>query len=174
MTLVKSISFINLLKNLNKRGGLIGSSSIHLRQLSTAPKIMAAVPNQSDLVAEAKVKYGEHVEDTIFGKIIRQEIPAKLLHEDDKCVAFDDVAPQAPVHFLVIPRLPIPHHHDVQDNDEALLGHLMVVAKKVAVQKGIAETGYRLVINDGADGCQSVNHIHVHCLGGRKLNWPPG
>ena len=112
--------------------------------------------------------------DTIFGKIIRKEIPAELLHEDDLSLAFKDVAPQAPVHFLVIPKQPIAMLQDVEEGDAALMGHLMVVAKKVAKAQGLEEGGYRLVINNGKDGAQSVYHIHLHILGGRQMTWPPG
>ena len=112
--------------------------------------------------------------DTIFGKIIRKEIPAEILHEDDLSLAFKDVAPQAPVHFLVIPKQPIAMLQDVEEGDAALMGHLMVVAKKVAKAQGLEEGGYRLVINNGKDGAQSVYHIHLHILGGRQMTWPPG
>ncbi|KAK3787921.1 hypothetical protein RRG08_020368 [Elysia crispata] len=111
--------------------------------------------------------------DTIFGKIIRGEIKTEFLHEDDQCVAFDDIEPQAPVHFLVVPKKAIPKLSDAQDSDEKLIGHLMVVARAVAKQKGLSE-GFRVVINDGPQGGQEVMHIHVHVMGGRQLTWPPG
>ncbi|XP_003747834.1 histidine triad nucleotide-binding protein 1 [Galendromus occidentalis] len=111
--------------------------------------------------------------DTIFGKIIRGEIPTEFIYEDDQCVAFDDISPQAPVHFLVIPRKPISQLSTAEEADEALLGHLMFVAQKVAKQKGLTR-GFRTVINDGPEGCQSVYHIHIHVIGGRQLTWPPG
>merc|ERR1712215_106424 len=111
--------------------------------------------------------------DTIFGKILRKEIPAKFIYEDDQCVAFMDVSPQAPTHFLVIPRKPIAMLSDVEDSDEALLGHLMIVARKVAKEQGL-EKGYRLVVNNGQDGAQSVYHLHIHVMGGRQMSWPPG
>lgn len=129
--------------------------------------------NQSQLAEDAKAKYGDSVQDTIFTKIINKEIPAKIIHEDDKCIAFHDVSPQAPVHFLVIPRLPIPMLQNVKDDDKELLGHLMVVAKKCADEQNLSD-GYRLVVNNGKMGCQSVYHLHLHVLGGRQLNWPPG
>ena len=102
-----------------------------------------------------------------------QEIPCKFIYEDDRCVAFDDVAPQAPTHFLVIPRKPIAMVEKAEEADEALLGHLMLVANKVAKEKGLTE-GYRFVINNGVQGCQSVYHLHLHCIGGKQLSWPPG
>merc|ERR1712142_739361 len=112
--------------------------------------------------------------DTIFGKIIRKEIPAKIVYEDDEALAFHDVAPVAPTHVLVIPKKPIVSHSKANDNDSKLLGHLMNVTRKVAQQLGLSKDGYRIVINDGADGGQSVFHLHMHILGGRQLAWPPG
>ncbi|XP_075906933.1 adenosine 5'-monophosphoramidase HINT1 [Nelusetta ayraudi] len=111
--------------------------------------------------------------DTIFGKIARKEIDVKLIHEDDQCVAFSDIAPQAPTHILVVPKKPIVRMSEVEDSDAALLGHLMVTAKKVAKDAGLTN-GYRIVVNDGPDGGQSVYHLHIHVLGGRGLGWPPG
>jgi histidine triad (HIT) family protein len=111
--------------------------------------------------------------DTIFGKIIRGEVPARIIHDDDRCLAFHDVAPQAPVHVLVIPKQPIPSLAAATAADAGLLGHLVVVATELARTLGLAD-GYRLVVNCGADGGQSVDHLHVHLLGGRQLSWPPG
>lgn len=111
--------------------------------------------------------------DTIFGRIIRREIPARIEHEDDLCLAFHDVSPQAPVHVLVIPKRPIASLADVGDDDAAVLGHLVVVAAQLARKLGLTG-GYRLVVNCGPDGGQSVDHLHVHLLGGRSLGWPPG
>ena len=111
--------------------------------------------------------------ETIFGRIIRREIPARIEHEDDLCLAFHDVAPQAPVHLLVIPKQPIPSLAEVTDADAPLLGHLVAVASSLARKLGL-DNGYRLVVNCGRDGGQSVDHLHVHLLGGRSLGWPPG
>ncbi|KAL3911556.1 MAG: hypothetical protein SGPRY_008650 [Prymnesium sp.] len=111
--------------------------------------------------------------DTIFGKIIRKEIPAAIVYEDDSCLAFHDINPQAPTHILVIPKTPIAMISEVGEANEALLGHLLVVASKVAKQEKL-DNGYRLVINNGKDGAQSVYHLHVHILGGRQMSWPPG
>jgi histidine triad (HIT) family protein len=111
--------------------------------------------------------------DTIFGKIIRREIPANIVYEDDLCLAFRDVAPQAPVHILLIPKKPIVNLSTTEPEDQALLGHLMLTASKIAAQEGL-EKGYRLVTNIGEDGGQSVYHLHFHILGGRALSWPPG
>ncbi len=111
--------------------------------------------------------------ETIFAKIIRREIPARIEHEDDECLAFHDVAPQAPTHILVIPKKPIPSLADVTDADTPLLGHLIRVATEIATSLDLEE-GYRLVVNCGDHGGQTVNHLHIHLLGGRPLNWPPG
>ena len=112
--------------------------------------------------------------DTIFGKIIRREIPANILYEDDLCLAFSDIDPKAPTHVLVIPKQPIPKLSDVTDDDKNLLGHLLLTVKHVADQLGLTESGYRVVINTGNDGGQTVFHLHLHLLGGRALGWPPG
>jgi histidine triad (HIT) family protein len=113
-------------------------------------------------------------EDTIFGKIARGEIPADIVYEDDDVVAFRDLHPQAPTHVLVIPRKPIPTLNHAVAEDAALIGRLFLAAAKVAEQLGFAEDGYRTVINCNADGGQTVFHLHVHLLGGRPLQWPPG
>ncbi len=111
--------------------------------------------------------------DTIFGKIIRREIPADIVYEDDLALAFKDVNPQAPTHILVIPKKPIPRLSESQPGDAALMGHLLMTAKKVAEQANL-DNGYRIVINNGADGGQTVDHLHLHILGDRFLSWPPG
>ena len=113
-------------------------------------------------------------EKTLFEKICAKEIPATILHEDERCVAFRDISPQAPVHILIIPRKPIPRVGLAAQGDEALLGHLLLTAAQVAKSEGIAETGYRLVINNGTDGGEAVPHLHIHLLGGRQMKWPPG
>lgn len=111
--------------------------------------------------------------DTIFGKIIRKEIPADIVYEDNLALAFRDVNPQAPVHILVIPKQPIAKLSDAESQDHALMGHLLLTAKRVAEQVGLTN-GYRVVINTGEDGGQTVYHLHLHILGGRPLGWPPG
>ena len=111
--------------------------------------------------------------DTIFAKIIRREIPARIEYEDERCLAFHDVAPQAPVHLLVIPKEPLSSLAAVSDADSPLLGHLVRVATQLAERLELAN-GYRLVINCGPDGGQTVDHLHMHLLGGRSLGWPPG
>ncbi|MGF1520640.1 MAG: histidine triad nucleotide-binding protein [Nodosilinea sp.] len=112
--------------------------------------------------------------DTIFGKIIRREIPANIVYEDDLCLAFTDVDPKAPTHILVIPKKPIPKLADAAQGDKELLGHLLLTVKVIADQEGLTESGYRVVINTGNDGGQTVFHLHLHLLGGRGLAWPPG
>ncbi len=110
---------------------------------------------------------------TIFKRIIDGEIPADLVYEDEVCIAFRDVRPQAPVHVLIIPRKEIPSVAQVEPEDEAILGRLIVVARKLGEELGLAN-GYRLVLNCGPDGGQTVDHLHVHLLGQRPLGWPPG
>jgi histidine triad (HIT) family protein len=110
--------------------------------------------------------------ETIFSKIIRKEIPAAILYEDELALAFRDVNPQAPVHFLVIPKKVIPKLSEATEADQSLLGHLLLVANQVATQEGL--TAYRLVTNCGAEAGQTVFHLHIHVLGGRSLDWPPG
>ena len=111
--------------------------------------------------------------ETIFSKIIRKEIPANIVYEDDLSLAFTDINPQAPVHILIIPKKPIVNIATAEPEDQALLGHLLLIAQKVAAQAGL-ENGYRVVINTGIDGGQTVYHLHIHILGRRPMTWPPG
>ncbi|MBF2089162.1 MAG: histidine triad nucleotide-binding protein [Synechococcales cyanobacterium K44_A2020_017] len=111
--------------------------------------------------------------ETLFSKIINREIPADIVYEDNLALAFRDIAPQAPVHILVIPKKPIPKLADAESQDHALMGHLLLTVKRVAEQEGLTN-GYRVVINTGADGGQTVDHLHLHILGGRSMTWPPG
>ncbi|MDR0552089.1 MAG: histidine triad nucleotide-binding protein [Spirochaetaceae bacterium] len=112
--------------------------------------------------------------DCIFCKIAEGAIPCKKIYEDDEMLAFHDVAPQAPVHFLLIPKKHIPSLMDCADGDSALLGRLMTRAHRLAAENGLLERGGRFVINCGQDGNQTVPHLHIHVLGGRPLGWPPG
>lgn len=105
---------------------------------------------------------------TIFSKIIAKEIPAKIVHEDDLCMAFHDIAPQAPIHVLVIPKKVIPSMAHVVSEDQALLGHLLITASQLAKKLGL-ENGYRLSVNTGKDGGQTVDHLHIHILGKRIM-----
>jgi histidine triad (HIT) family protein len=111
---------------------------------------------------------------TLFERIISRQIPADIVYEDDLVIAFRDINPQAPVHILVIPKKPIPRVAEAVDDDGALLGHLVLKAREVARTAGVAESGFRLVINNGRDGGETVPHLHCHILGGRPLDWPPG
>jgi len=111
---------------------------------------------------------------TLFERIIARQIPAEILHEDDHCIVIRDINPQAPVHFLVIPKTVIPRIGEAAPEQEALLGHLLLTAASVAKAEGVAGSGFRVVINHGPDGGETVPHLHVHVLGGRPLTWPPG
>ena len=122
------------------------------------------MPDDSPLAAEAN--------QTIFGRILRGEIPADRVYEDEQCIAFRDVQPQAPVHLLVIPRQHLASLAEASPENQALLGHLLLVAAKVAQEAGL--TDWRTVINSGAAAGQTVFHLHLHVLGGRPLQWPPG
>ena len=110
---------------------------------------------------------------TIFQKIIDRQIPADIVYEDELCLAFRDINPQAPVHILLIPKKPIPMLSAVEAEDQALLGHLLITAPKIAKEQGL-DNGFRLVVNTGAEGGQTVFHLHLHILGGRAMQWPPG
>ncbi|BBA79383.1 histidine triad family protein [cyanobacterium endosymbiont of Rhopalodia gibberula] len=110
---------------------------------------------------------------TIFSKIICKEIPADIVYEDDISLAFKDISPQAPVHILVIPKKPIANLDEGTEEDKTLLGHLLLIVQKIARKVGL-NNGYRVVINNGNDGGQTVNHLHLHILGKRQMTWPPG
>jgi histidine triad (HIT) family protein len=112
-------------------------------------------------------------EKTLFQKIMDREEPGDILYEDDQCVALRDINPQAPTHILIVPRKPIPTLDDLTEKDEALVGHLFLVAQKVAAEEGLTD-GYRTVFNNGSAAQQTVEHIHLHLLGGRRMAWPPG
>ena len=111
---------------------------------------------------------------TLFEKIVARQIPAQVVYEDDLVLAFRDITPQAPTHILIVPKRAIPRIAEAQPNDQTLLGHLLLKAAEVAAAAGLREGGYRLVINNGRDGGESVPHLHCHILGGRPLSWPPG
>lgn len=111
---------------------------------------------------------------TLFERIIARQIPADIVYEDDHVLAFRDIKPQAPTHVLIVPKKAIQRIHEAAANDAAVLGHLLLKAAEVARRLGLSETGYRLVINNGRDGGETVPHLHCHILGGRPLAWPPG
>ena len=111
--------------------------------------------------------------NTIFTKIMTKEIPADIIYEDDLCLAFNDISPQAPVHFLVIPKKEIVSLASIEDEDKDLLGHMMLVINKLAKQLELSN-GFRVVTNSGAKAGQSVDHLHFHILAGRDMSWPPG
>ncbi len=112
-------------------------------------------------------------EKTVFQRILDREIPADIVFEDDRCLAFRDIHPQAPVHVVVIPKKPIPTLNEVNEEDEPLLGHLFVAMREIAARLGL-QKGYRVVVNCGPDAGQVVMHVHFHLLGGREFGWPPG
>jgi len=130
--------------------------SLHLPPLATDAKLSAMA------------------DKTLFEKICDKEIPADIVHEDDLCVCFRDISPQAPVHLLLVPRKPIPRVGLAEPGDQALLGHLLLTAGAIARSQGFAEDGFRVVLNNGSDAGEAVPHLHVHILAGRKLEWPPG
>lgn len=110
----------------------------------------------------------------LFCRILNKEIPSKIVYEDDSAIAFEDIKPQAPTHILIIPRAHIEKVSDLSEEDSGLMAHLILVAKKIARERGVAESGYRIVINCNKNAAQEVFHLHVHLLGGRIFSWPPG
>jgi len=114
------------------------------------------------------------VDDCLFCRIVGGTIPATIVYRDEHVTAFNDIQPQAPVHVLIVPNEHVASTNDLDPSHDAVIGHLMRITQVVAQQQGIAESGYRLIVNTGADAMQSVAHIHIHVLGGRHLGWPPG
>jgi histidine triad (HIT) family protein len=114
------------------------------------------------------------MDECIFCNIVNKEIPAKVVYEDDKIIAFDDINPQAPVHVLLIPKEHYTSLNDISEENKDLLGHILFKARQVAQKKGVKESGYRIVLNTARDSGQDVFHIHFHVLGGRRMTWPPG
>jgi len=151
------------------RGWLLGARLVPSSALSLSVQPLPGLPPLARQCNTAPPTR----QSTVFDKILDGSIPAKFLHQDEHCVAFQDVSPQAPVHFLVIPRRQITMIEKAEDGDGSLLGHLLLTARTVARQQGL-EAGYRVVINNGEQGCQSVYHLHIHVLGGKQLGWPPG
>ncbi|WAR09200.1 HINT2-like protein [Mya arenaria] len=159
-TVVRNLARQSRLTNVRTTVKNLTAVTLTLRILMS--KEMSSGSSGGDEVSKAQTAQPS-AQPTIFSKIIDKTIPADILYEDDQCLAFSDVSPEAPVHFLVIPKKPL----------TGLLGHLLLVAKKVADQKKL-EKGYRIVINNGPDGAQSVYHLHLHIMGGRQMTWPPG
>jgi histidine triad (HIT) family protein len=123
--------------------------------------------------ASRSVKLLLVADKTLFQKIMDREEPGDILYEDDRCVALRDINPQAPTHVLIVPRKPIPTLDALTEDDVSLVGHLFLIAQKVAAEEGLAD-GYRTVFNNGPDARQTVDHIHLHLIGGREMSWPPG
>jgi histidine triad (HIT) family protein len=125
------------------------------------------------LHCDSNLPTSKTVAKTLFEKIINRDIPATIVHEDEHCVAFRDINPGAPVHILLVPRKPLPRLCDAGIEDQALLGHMMLCANRIAAAEGFGEA-FRLVVNNGAEAGQSVFHLHLHIIAGRPLSWPPG
>ncbi|VDH98662.1 histidine triad (HIT) family protein [Mytilus galloprovincialis] len=170
MTVTRAASRINIIPVAIKY--LLTASTTSRLLVAGLQNVCTSPVSSNDEVKKAKAATKSR-EPTIFSKIIDKSIPANIIYEDNECLAFRDVSPQAPIHFLVIPRKPLTGIDDAVDTDEKLLGHLLLVAKKVAEQEKL-EKGYRIVINNGPDGSQSVYHLHLHIMGGRQMEWPPG
>ena len=144
--------------------------------LRTHIRAMAAPGDEQAAALEAHLQgMANSGEPTLFDKIVAKEIPADVIYEDNLCMAFRDIAPQAKTHFLVIPKIRagLTQLSKANEDHKALLGHLLVTAQAVAKQEKL-DAGFRVVINDGVEGCQSVYHLHIHVLGGQQLTWPPG
>nr|XP_060149595.1 adenosine 5'-monophosphoramidase HINT1-like [Globicephala melas] len=155
------------------RKGLRGQIGLGLGVLERLVRHSQVSGDQLESRVWAKAQTSWPGDDTIFGKIIHKEIPARIIYVDDQCLAFHDISPQAPTHFLVIPKKHISQISAAEDNGESLLGHLMIVGKKCAADLGLKK-GYQMVVNEGSDWGQSVYCVHLHVLGGRQMNWPPG
>lgn len=164
-----SSAFVRSLKPIssNFRVGLNRPSSQLVRQMSNEVDAAAAAASSDPAINPAA--------PTFFDKLIAKEIPADIIYEDDQCMAFRDIAPQGPKHFLVIPKNKdgLNKISNMREDQKALVGHMMYVASQTAKAEGLAD-GYRIVINDGKEGAQSVYHLHIHVIGGRQMNWPPG
>ncbi len=145
--------------------GQIGQIRAKISQVRAAQVFVDAVRLRQQVPAMSK---------TLFEKIAAREIPATIVYEDDFVVAFKDVSPKAPVHVLIVPRKPIPRIAEAKPEDHQVLGHLVLKAAEVARKLGVADSGFRLVFNNGPDAGEAVPHLHCHIIGGRKLGWPPG
>ena len=129
---------------------------------------------KSKITIKKKPKNAAAMSKTLFEKIAAREIPAQIVYEDDLVLAFRDIAPQAPVHVLIVPKKPIPRIAEATADDHKVLGHLLLKAAEVAEKLGLKQNGYRLVFNNGPHAGEAVPHLHCHILGGRQMQWPPG
>eukprot|EP00898_Chlorokybus_atmophyticus_P007051 jgi/Chlat1/7347/Chrsp59S06975 len=154
--------------------GVPGLASVLSASLSSSSARMGEAKAAKDAFAPGNVEKAEAA-PTIFDKIVKREIPATIVYEDDKVLAFRDINPQAPTHIILIPkeRDGLTQLAKAEERHKSTLGHLLYTAKTIAQQEGL-DNGYRVVVNDGPDGCQSVLHLHLHILGGRQMQWPPG
>jgi histidine triad (HIT) family protein len=143
------------------------------RRSSVGVDRLPARPTQKRLAAPERQTNADGIM-TLFEKLIAREIPASIVYEDDLVFAFNDINPQAPTHILIVPKKPLARIAETGDEDEALLGHLLLKAREVAKKVGLTPDGFRLVINNGKNGGESVPHLHCHILGGRPMSWPPG
>mmetsp|Transcript_4321 Transcript_4321/g.6403 ORF Transcript_4321/g.6403 Transcript_4321/m.6403 type:complete len:174 (-) Transcript_4321:28-549(-) len=148
----------------------------HVRKSATVSRSFTSGRINGNDEEENAKHADENADTTIFDKIISKDIPAEIVFEDDKCLAFRDVNPTAPTHILVIPKVRgrLSRLSNAEQEDLGILGHLLYTSKLVAKEQGLDKDGFRVVINDGKQGCQSVYHLHLHLIGGRQLSWPPG
>lgn len=153
-----------------------GTNFISPRSASRARRMSVnrPLPEFFGFAGKPRSCYNSAAVKTIFEKIRDGEIPADVIYRDEQCFAFRDISPQAPVHILIVPNQPIPRVGEAEPADQVLLGHLLLTAAKIASDLGLSESGFRVVINNGPHGGETVPHLHVHLLGGRQLNWPPG
>ena len=163
------IKSLHVFTNSNKLFQNIQPSNLVLRKMSSNEVDLSKIAASSDPAINPNAP-------SFFDKIVSKEIPSTVIYEDDLCMAFRDINPQGPVHFLVIPKNKdgLNRLSNAREDQKGLLGHLLYTAQQVAHQEGLVRGGFRTVINDGADGAQSVYHLHIHVIGGRQMAWPPG
>lgn len=164
------MSFRCLSRVIAARSTVFGSTKCNLLKVPVYHQTKIEMMYSSEIAKAQNAQYNQ--KETIFDKIISKQILADIIYEDDICLAFNDVSPQAPTHILLIPKKRIPMLANCEEDDAQLLGSLLLRAKTLAKER--LPKGYRLVINNGVHGCQSVYHLHIHILGGRQMSWPPG
>lgn len=164
------MSFRCLSKVIAAKSTVFGGTKYNLIKVPVYQQTKMEMMYSSEVAKAQNAQFDQ--KETIFDKIINKQIPADIIYEDDVCLAFNDVSPQAPTHFLMIPKKRIPTLDKCEADDAQLLGNLLLRAKTLAKER--LPDGYRLVINNGVHGCQSVYHLHIHILGGRQMSWPPG